>query len=190
MNNNNAGITRINILGEKTGPGAHRFEESVRLRPDANVIYRMIFDRMGYNLMPGDTTIDCTKDEFAAGYDIKYGSDIFLQFTTGMQATLQEKFLSTDFDTVTVEYYNDPKTKHVGDWFTMRVAYYFVGYHVNCLCFRKWILLDWPAIQRATSRGLISWGERCNSAENAKASFCYVPFDLIPRNCIIEVCDG
>lgn len=138
-------------------------------------------------LLPNETTIDCAGDTVAASYDRQFGVDVLLRFASGMQATLQEKFLGTTFDTVTVEYYQDWRTEEPGDWFRLRVDYYFVGYHQpDASTFRRWILLDWPAVQRATSRGLIDWQERRNAKDGARASFRYVAFDAIPAECIID----
>jgi hypothetical protein len=51
--------------------------------------------------------------------------------------------------------------------------------------FDKWILLDWPATMRATSRNLIPWQERTNTRDGARASFRYANFWDFPSDCVI-----
>jgi hypothetical protein len=185
---NNAGITRIIITDRVSGAGAARFEESRPLQPTANQLYRDIFTHAGLALLPGDEEVLTSGEEFSAGYDKQLGIDIFLRFESGMQATLQEKFLKTGdrFTTVTVEYYQNWRTQEPGDWFKMRCDYYFVGYHQRGIQqFDKWILLDWPAIQRATAQGRIPWQEMPNMRDNARANFKYTAFDDIPDECVM-----
>lgn len=188
MNLNSAGITRINITDKVSGRGAWRFAESRPLQSIADALYYDAFAQFGMPLMPGRTAIDCTSEEFTAGYDKAFGIDLLLRFTSGMQATAQEKFLMTGnrFTTVTVEYYQDWRTEEPGDWFRLRVDYYFVGYHQRGMPhFDKWILLDWPAVQRATSRNLIAWRENRNMRDGARASFRYANFWDFPAECVI-----
>ena len=184
---NDTGITRIVITDPVHGRGAWRFAESLPLQPIANRLYRETFAGAGLTLLPGEQETRSTGDEFNAGYDKQLGIDVFLRFASGMRATLQEKFLTTGdrFTTVTVEYYQDWRTQEPGDWFALRCDYYFVGYHQRGIHrFDKWILLDWPAIQRATAQGHIPWQERNNMNDNARASFRFVAFDDIPDRCV------
>ncbi len=184
----NNGITRINITDQVNGRGAYRFAESRVLQPAANTIYRAAFNGQGLQLVGGEADQDCALDEFTAGYDSKLGIDVLLNFTSGMQATLQEKFLTTGttFTTVTIEYYQNWRTEEPGDWFKLRADYYFVGYYTKgAQQFDKWILLDWPAVKRATSRDLITWQENKNMRDGARASFRYANFWDIPEECVI-----
>ena len=133
--------------------------------------------------MPGEETKDCTREEFVAGYDSKLGIDVFLRLLTGFECTLQEKFLFTGWNTVTVEYYQNRLTKEPGDWFKLNVSYYFVGYDpTQCLQFHPWVLLDWTGVQRATAQGRITWRLKPCSEDNARASFKYVKMDELPTD--------
>lgn len=70
----------------------------------------------------------------------------------------------------------------------LRVAksLYFVGYWLHPqLGFERWILLDWPAVQRATAKNLIPWQDRTNQNGHAQASFKFVEVKNIPDNCIL-----
>lgn len=184
--NENAGITRINITDHKPGAGANRFAAAPTLWPAANNIYRETFAALGMPLAEGEESIECTSDEFQAGYDRKYGTDLWLRFESGMRSSMQEKYLTTDFTTVTVEYWQNWRTRERGDWFTMRVDYYFVGYHLpGGTTMQRWILLDWPAVQRATSRNLIVWGDRRNGRDGAQSSFRYAEFSAFPPECVV-----
>lgn len=171
------------------GRGAYRATESRTLQPTANAIYRTALASQGLDLLPGDTEQDCALTEFAAGYDAQLGIDVLLNFSSGLQSTMQEKFLTTGdrYSTITVEYYQNWRTEEPGDWFKLRVDYYFVGYHQRgATAFDKWILLDWPAVKRATSRNLIPWQENKNTRDGARASFRYANFWDIPKDCVID----
>lgn len=123
-----AGITRIHITDEVNGRGAWRFQKSRARQSAANQIYRKIFAGLGMPLLPGYEQIDCTMEEFVAGYDHALGIDTIFTFESGNKAMAQEKFLYTKFQTVTVEYMQDWRRGIQGDWFNLRTDYYFTGY--------------------------------------------------------------
>lgn len=181
-----AGIVRVNITDKPKGRGAYRFELSAAHQGLANRLYRSIFQKRGMSLAADDTALNCTLAEFEAGYDIKFGVDVVLTFENGMTATMQEKFLFTTFDTVTVEYMNDWQRGVEGDWFTLRCNYYFVGYNYGYkpgapIKFDSWIMADWFSLQKATLQGKVTWEERRNDKDGAKASFRYAKFSDIAR---------
>ena len=180
------GITRFNITDEIKGTGKWRFEDSKKRWPAANALYRKIFAALGMPLLPGEEIIDCTKAEFEAGYDYKLGIDVILRLVAGGESTLQEKFLFTDFDTVTIEHCQDWLKLERGDWFNLKAQYYFVGYDpTGCLQFDPWVLLDWPRLQRVTAQRCIPWRLRGNYKDKAQASFMYVKMDELPADVIV-----
>lgn len=182
------GITRFRIVGGTRGRGSWRFDDSNKMQPAANELYQSIFRDIGTPLETGYRPIECTKAEFQAGYDYALGIDVILKFANGQQATMQEKFLFTTFNTVTVEYMQDWRGDVKGDWFNMKCQYYFVGYaNKDAGQFTNWLLLDWLRIMTATAQGRIPWNVRANSQDGARASFKHVHFDLVPGDCIIAV---
>jgi len=139
-------------------------------------------------LASGEEIIECNKDDFMAGYDYQLGIDIILRPTGQGESTMQEKFLFTDFYTVTVEHCQDWLALESGDWFKLKAQYYFVGYDPQgILNFDPWVLLDWVRLQRATAQNRIPWKLRSNdrSKVNAKASFMYVEFDKLPPDVLV-----
>lgn len=183
-----AGITRIDIRDEWTGRGAYRKNKiSIPRQPAANSLYRFIFDRLDMPLMPGTELLKCTKAEFEAGYDYALGIDVILRLVNGQEMTLQEKFLTTTFKTVTVEFMQNPKTGERGDWFNMKAQLYFTGYdHEEALDFQEWILLNWPNTQMEPS---IDWKIRYNGRDGACASFKYAHFSQFPPHCVVACSD-
>lgn len=180
------GITRFCITDKIVGRGRWRFIKARRCWPAANLLYRSIYDKLGAPLFPGEKIIETSLAEFEAGYDRELGIDVLLIFESGMETTLQEKFLFTKYRTVTIEYMQDWRTQEPGDWFNLKAQCYFVGYdRINAFSFQDWILLDWPAIQRATAQGRIIWREKRNRHNGARASFRYVDFDDIPAGCVV-----
>lgn len=180
-----SGISRINIIEPLNGRGAYRFEESRRMQPAANKLYHEAWLDKGTPLLPGDELLNCTYGEFTAGYDHALGIDVIFNFENGATGTLQEKFLPTDYYTLTVEYMNDPVRGIKGDWFTMKAQYYFVGYYnINKreLGFTQWVIVNWPMLQMSP----VKWNERPNKNDGAKATFKYILFTSIPQNCVIR----
>lgn len=182
-----SGITRIAITDKMTGPGGDRPVKSQKRWLIANKLYREIFDRLGTPLAPGYTEIRCTIKEFEAGYDHKLGIDIMLELDNGFQVTMQEKFLYTHYNTVTVEYYNDPARGITGDWFDMKCQYYFVGYDYpnTPIGFETWVLLNWPQVQLVTTQGRIQWRHGQNRRDGARASFKHTPIVRLPPDVVV-----
>lgn len=179
------GIARFNITDTITGRGAHRFDDSRALHPAANLLYASIFEGLDMPLAAGSKTIDCTKREFEAGYDYALGIDVVLTFMGGQTATMQEKFLFTTFNTITVEYMQDWRTDEPGDWFNMKCQYYFVGYAPNKRNFTNWILVDWLRLMQSTMQNRVPWELQNNKEDGARASFKHVKFDRVPLDCIV-----
>jgi hypothetical protein len=153
----------------------------------ANELYRQIWERVGAPLADEVEQINCTRNEFVAGYDYALGIDVIFKFANGTTQTLQEKFLTTTFYTLTVEYMQDWRNGVEGDWFNMRCQLYFVGYYDKENIddgFYKYALVDWAQLLRHN----IVWNERQNQRDGARSSFRYLPFDKIPDRCSIEMC--
>ncbi len=103
---------------------------------------------------------------------------------------MQEKFLFTDYGTVTVEHCQDWLALEPGDWFKLKAQYYFVGYDSQgCMRLDPWVLLDWSRLQRATAQSRIRWRLRGNRADGARASFMYVQFADLPPDVIAASSD-
>jgi len=180
------GITRFNITDEATGRGKWRFEDSKRYWDIANTLYRKIFTDLGMPLLQSDEVIDCTREEFEAGYDYQLGIDVILRPQGQGESTIQEKFLFTRFNTVTVEHCQDWRILEPGDWFKLKAQYYFVGYDAEKqLQFDPWVLIDWPRLQRATAQHRVPWHLGENKEDGAKASFMYVKFEKLPPEVIV-----
>ena len=181
-----AGITRFHITDKVSSRGSWRFEWAMKYWPVANVLYRQVFAQLGMPLLPGEEDMRCSLAEFQAGYDYQLGIDVILRPLGGNECTLQEKFLGTEFNTVTVEHCQDWLTLEPGNWFKLKAQYYFVGYDAKgSLRFDPWMLLDWPRLQRATAQGRMEWRMRSNEEDGARASFMYVPFDKVPSDVIV-----
>ncbi len=183
----NIGISRFCITDKVGGRGASRFTDSQRYWPIANALYRSIFTKLGIPLLPDEELIKCTLQEFQAGYDYQLGIDVILRPEKQGESTMQEKFLFTDFDTVTIEHCQDWLTLEPGDWYKLKAQYYFVGYDFKQQSkkLNPWILLDWSRLQRATAQGRVKWQLRANLKDGAQASFMYLQFDKLPPDIIV-----
>lgn len=189
---NMAGIKRVHITDVVNGRGAWRFRDSRRLWPAANQLYRDAFADIGMPLADGDEELECSKDGYDAGYDSDLGIDVLLTFANGQTATMQEKFLFTKYNTVTVEYYQNPAMDIEGDWFTMKCQYYFVGYDFpkTGRRFSTWVLLDWPRLQLATAQERVYWQITPNKHDGARANFKHTPIHVLPADVVIAASNG
>ena len=156
-----------------------RRKQEVAGRPHADKIYSDIFTATANRFENPDNYI----------LDKEFAIDVILTMPNGMIMTGQEKFLShkySNFETVTVEYMQNPKTQERGDWFKLGVQFYFVAYYnKGHSAFGKWMLLDWPAVVLATNNKAIHWQQRNNKYDGARASMAFVKMRDIPSNCVI-----
>lgn len=174
-----AGIERIDIITSSNGRGAWRFKIARPYHPFINQIYWSLF-----SLWPNCEYLRCTKDDKIARHDIEYGVDVRLNYLNGLSGTVQEKILTTTYETLTVEYYQNPLTNQEGDWFNLKCDYYFVGYansHKSVL--DRWILLDWPRTKLLSDK--IAWKIKNNKQDGAKSNFKYAHFNDFPDECVI-----
>lgn len=183
------GITRYHITAATAGRGGYRFEESADCWALADALYRRVFAAVGMPLAHGSRLVESVPNGgvgTADLFDRHLGVDVALRLAGGRKLTLQEKFLTTDFETVTVEYMNDAARGLEGDWFTMLPHLLFVGYvDAARATWRRWIVLHWSAVVAETEQGSIRWQERANGRDGARASFRYAPFDAFPPWCVL-----
>jgi hypothetical protein len=181
-----SGIRRFRITDATNGRGGWRFTDSRKCWPSANAIYRNAFASAGLPLEPGYEETECTKSEFEAGYDYQLGIDVVLRGVGGQEFTMQEKFLFTSYDTVTVEYMQDWRNNVPGDWFNLKCQFYFVGYdYPKDGRIKRWVLLDWTKTMLATGKNRLRWLERPNKEDGARASFKYVHFADLPSEVVV-----
>lgn len=168
-----------------TAPGLEDFDrdprrqQEYRLRPWANAIYQ--------NLWPGVSTRRKTT-ETATVLDRVHGIDLDLVLPNGMVLTVQEKFLSAGvagFESLTVEYMQNPATGERGDWFHLGCQMYFCGYErQDGHGFGLWVLANWPAVVIASAAGQIDWHDQINKDGHARASFRWCKIRQLPPACI------
>lgn len=165
--------------------GGWRFEQS-------QGILRNVANKLLLNVLNGKSIkwLDNMPDGSVHPLDQYFDIDAILVNLSGMIQTIQAKFLSSQysvFDTVTIEYMNDPANGIEGDWFHCAAQFYFVGYATpDERGFQKWIILNWATMADETGQGNIHWREpRQNAHDGAKANFKYVYYRNIPKKAII-----
>ena len=121
--------------------------------------------------------------------DKEFAIDVILKMPTGHQLTGQEKFLSYQyegFNSVTVQYLEDPLTGKPGDWFTGAFQFYFVAYfNHNNTGWLKWAILNWVNIVLATRDGDVLWHDQENKYSDAKSTLRWCKVDLLPIDCVV-----
>jgi len=161
-----------------------RRKQELRMRPIADAKYKGIF---GENISIKRFEMD---DNFIL--DKKYAIDVEIKLENGQILLGQEKFLShkyAGFKSITIEYYQNPKTGEEGDWFKISAQIYFVGYCTRDFeDFKPWVLINWPKIVCYTKDGIIKWQENKNREDGARANFKYTSMDNLPDDCIIAKC--
>lgn len=193
----NEGIERIkqvhrdadgNVWSGVDGRGAWRFIEAEKRWLAANAIYRHVFAMIGMEISAGDIVKMIDKNDYRASFDGEFGIDVVLRTKSGYRMTVQEKLLSYNQPTVTVEYMQDWRNNVRGDWFQLGCQYYFVGYHdKGSRNLHSWILLNWAEVRRLSDQMRIQWHERKNTKDGARSSFNYAHFRLFPPSCVLAV---
>lgn len=162
-----------------TSRGAWRFAKETQGRPIADDIYKTVFGK----------GIDIELHQ-GTDFDKLFGIDVAIRFkATGQVLYVQEKFLShhyAKFDTVTIEYMNDPKTGKKGDWFHLGAHVYMAAYFSqDSTSFCKWALIDWRALVSHGANNPNFWQQNRNKNDGAKANFKHVKYEHLPRTCVI-----
>ena len=179
-----AGIERIRINTKATGRGAWRFNVADKYNDYINRLYNYVFD-----LEDGIAITECNIDSKLARYDKDFGVDVILTLKTGQTITVQEKVLTTTFDTVTAEFYQNHRDNIPGDWFTLKSDLYFVGYtNPDTNSLRVFILLNWLTVK--LMHNSINWRIRENKKDGAQASFKYAYFADFPDECVLAKLDN
>lgn len=156
--------------------------QELKGRPIADKIYKDVFgqDTIVERTEPGDSDITLDK---------KFAIDVKLTLPSKQILLGQEKFLSqmfASFRSITVEYFQNPYSEELGDWFKLASQFYFVGYFNKYGdYFEPWILSDWLQIVYNTNIGNIHWNINKNKDNHARANFYYTKMDNLPDNCII-----
>lgn len=179
-----AGITRITIQSPWR---SDRLQMAQDLAPVADSIYRAEFERLGMQLQPGTEIVRCSKAEAVARYDYQEGIDVLLRFADGTRGTLQEKFLKHPWSTVTFE--ERKASGERGAWYSCSAQYYFVGYArryaYGVLEFQDYMMLDFPAVGRASRQGQIPWQFNQGKQPGHHESFRYCLFRDVPEHCVV-----
>lgn len=156
--------------------------QEINGRPLADKVYRSVFGE--------DITIQRMDNKEDVELDKRLGIDIKITLPTGHVLNGQEKILShkyAKFESMTVEYMQNPITGEVGDWFKLAAQFYFVGYLTEDKNdFILWGLMDWVWVVIKTLDGTIHWGENGNNNSSALASFRYTNMTKLPKECVIS----
>lgn len=119
--------------------------------------------------------------------DRVYGIDVEVTLPTGQVLTGQEKFLSASYaryNSLTIEYMQNPTTGECGDWFKLCPDFYAVAYFAeDNTSFAKWAIVDTSLLKLATAYGHIEWQENANKDGRARASFRYIDLSALPATC-------
>lgn len=154
--------------------------QELRGRPIADQIYKSVF---------GDCAVNRTelKDNYLL--DKEFAIDNVIVSSCGLILTGQEKYLSNNYakyNSLTIEFMQNPITEERGDWYKMAVQFYFTAYfNDDNTSFCKWILVNWSSLAIKTMAGQVTWNLNCNKDGHARASFKWINFNRIPADCII-----
>lgn len=159
-----------------------RRQQELKSRPLIDDIYRRVFGN----------SISITRYEKTDDYllDKEFAIDVKVTQSNGLILTGQEKALSNkykSFESLTIEYMQNPLTEEHGDWFKMAVQMYFTGYlNKDSTGFDLWIIANWTQIVTETLAGNIEWKHNSNLNGGARATFKYCNMTTLPTNCIIS----
>ena len=121
--------------------------------------------------------------------DKELGLDTIITLSNGSILTLQEKTLQYSkkhFQQFTFEYYNDPKTKEVGEWFKLAAQFYFFGYaNKEKNGYFQYLILNIPLLSLFLNGKNLENYLRFNLPP-AKANFYAIPFKKLDKNIIYK----
>jgi len=157
-----------------------RRKAEIKARPYIDAIYKETWK------VKNITRADQQSDERLKYMDKYLHIDTVIELSDGEHINLQEKSLGYDkrnFNTVTLEYYNNPKTGELGDYFLCEAQAYFCGYvNENNTGFCKWWILDMIKLREMIMKnGGIKWAEqfRQKNIYSGKADFFAFPVAYI-----------
>lgn len=171
-----AGIERIEILGTSNYLKERKQIGDAAI-PDLNSIYRNILP-----LDDDDIITECTKDEAKSRYDYIEGIDVILTLKDKSRITLQEKVLTTDFNTVTFEQLK--ANGKLGGWFYTTAQLYMCAYRTNN-AIARYCLIDLVRLKLASNTIDLKWHYQNNIYRDE--TFRYIYFKDIPNECIISM---
>jgi len=154
-------------------------------KPIQDKVYRYIF---GDDLM----NIKRFSKEERHVLDIEYHIDIELEFVNGIKLLGQEKALRykfIDFNTYTIEFYQNRRTKEKGEFFNLGAQFFLHGYlngnepeeitkFSKCYFIKIFDFLEW------LKNKPIELLEKQTRPSTSRASFYYIKYNKIPKEFI------
>lgn len=180
------GIERIHIVNDQNigRDFAERVDNSKKSELLFNNLYRSILP-----IRDGDGITEVNKDDLLATYDYREGIDVILTLADNARLTLQEKCLTTSFNTVTFE--TEKNSGLLGNYYTCTAQLYFVGYvnhdYTECL---RYCLIDLARYKMLHAQGKIPCRYNQNQVASHRQKFMYTEFNNIPQDCIIAINHG
>lgn len=159
------------------------FEE--KMTPFINDEYRKIFGEHLVEIYRNSR--ETCDDKRLMFMDMELAIDTHLKFKNGSILTLQEKTRRNyyiKYNDFTFEYYNDPNTKEIGEWFKLASQLYFYGFaNKQENGYEKYYILDVAKLRtglmgKFTINQLVDWYLKSNIPP-AKANFFAIPFSTL-----------
>lgn len=159
-----------------------RRRQELAMRPIADALYRRVFGE--------DVEIHRFERQDEYLLDKQFGIDVTLTlFPSELKLSGQEKFLSyiqRGFQSITVEYMQNPAIGERGDWFKWCTDFYFVGYcTLDNKGFDPWVIANSTLLKLATHGNTLTWFDQDNKDGRARASFRWCRMRDIPKASII-----
>ena len=158
-----------------------RRKQELKGRPIADEIYKKVFGQ--------EILIERFEREENYQLDLIFAMDVKIVMPIGLILVGQEKFLSYEnkkYQSITVEYMQNPVIGERGDWFKLAVQFYFTAYFNEPeTCFDLWVLTNWMNVVLCTMDNKIMWKSGANTRTNARANFKYCNMYQLPAHCII-----
>jgi hypothetical protein len=145
--------------------------------PHIQAIYKTIF--------PTGTQIKRHRD---TDTDIRLHIDSTIKFKNGITMTIQEKALTTDNNTLAIEYFQDRDTKEPGELFYLYADMFFCCYWNSSQTGLKnnWHLIDVPKLKLWLARFPRPFLlQKCKPTSTSRASALYIPFNIIPDDVVL-----
>jgi hypothetical protein len=181
------GIERIKIKSESDWLGNYQ-KVNRDCEPMANKLYIKLFTALGMPLAGEEIQETlCEKEDAIGRYDWKEGIDIILHFADGTKATMQEKYLTYHISTMTFE--TEKTSGKPGAWYYCTAQYYFIAcaknYTTGDTSFQDWMLINLAMLHSIDMKTVLPWKNNKNKNNGRRASFKYLEFNDVPKDCIV-----
>lgn len=163
------------------------YQQSVKMRPACDRVLCYVFKTTPDRI----ERFDKNKEHEKFALDKFFGVDMVVNLSNGSQVTGQEKCLSWScykYQTFTIEFWQNRKTKEPGEFFRIASQFYLHGYaDESGEHFIEWKILDTLRFMSwLKQRDIDELDAQCRDSGPSRAAFLPIPYCQIPPEFVLS----